>query len=38
MAIVAHALTISNSAAKETAFGRLHQARRETGTFFVLNN
>ena len=29
VAIVTHALTLANSAAKETAFGRLHSLRRE---------
>lgn len=30
VAIVTHALTLANSAAKETAFGRMHKLKRET--------
>jgi len=31
MAIAAHALSVTNSPAKEAAFNRMHQMRRETG-------
>lgn len=36
MAIVAHALSLANSQAKETAFNMLHKMRRESGKEFVL--
>ena len=38
VAIVTHALTLANSAAKETAFGQLHKLKRETGTFTVIHS
>jgi len=38
VAIVTHALTLANSAAKETAFGRMHKLKRETGNFNLLNH
>lgn len=35
VAIVAHALTLTNSPAKEGAFGKLHGMKRETGNLLT---